>query len=109
MAASINRVVAGRVFRNHRVSKEVFVTSKLLRVAKQPSFLLLQKLLLFGQFAFWWGGNCRLDFGLHFPPIKSQFGRLSLLLLFLKKLERQKKVPSCDAQQCDGYRCGEAL
>jgi len=53
MATSINRLVASRVFRNLRVSKGVFVI-KLLRVEKRPSFLSLRKVLLFGQFAFWW-------------------------------------------------------
>jgi len=37
MAASINRLVVSRVFRNHRVSEGVFVTVRLERVAKRPS------------------------------------------------------------------------
>ena len=37
MATSINRLVASRVFHNHPVSKGVFVTVYLLRVAKRPS------------------------------------------------------------------------
>jgi len=53
MAMNINQLVASRVFRNHPVSKKVFVTVKLLRIAKRPSILTLQIFfLLFGLFAF---------------------------------------------------------
>jgi len=54
IATSIDRRVPSRVHLNHRVSKSVFVTIKLLRVVKRPSFLSLQIFLLFGHFAFWW-------------------------------------------------------
>jgi len=43
---SINRGVASRIFRNHRVSNGVFVTIKSLRVAQRPCFLPLQTFLL---------------------------------------------------------------
>jgi len=69
MAASINRPVASRVFRSHRVSKGVSVTVKLLRVAKRPSFC---RYIFF--FTIWpthvlMGGNCRRKSILQFPLI----------------------------------------
>jgi len=42
-AKSINRQVVGRVFHNHRVSKGVSVTIKMLRVAIRPSFCRTKK------------------------------------------------------------------
>ena len=43
MATSINRLLASRVFRNHRVSKRVFVIVKLLRVTKRLSSVAKKK------------------------------------------------------------------
>jgi len=51
MATSINRLVASRVFGNHRVSKGVFVFVKSLRITEQLSLLSQQKIFLFRQFA----------------------------------------------------------
>jgi len=56
MATSITRLVANRVFRNHRVSRGLFVTVNLLRVAKWPSFLSQQNFL---SICVLMGGNCR--------------------------------------------------
>ena len=54
-ATSIERRAAGRVFSNHRhLNPGIRKTTNLLRVAKRPSFLPIQKMLLFGQFAFRW-------------------------------------------------------
>jgi len=68
MATSITRVVASRVFRNHRVSKGIFVTVKLLRVAKRPSFLSLQKKRSINNLI---GGNCIRKFSPQFPPTET--------------------------------------
>jgi len=43
------------------------------------------------------GGNCRLDFYLEFPPIKTQIGRI------IKEFVATEKTAVFDAQQLDGY------
>jgi len=63
MATSINRLVASRVFRNHRVLKGIFVTIKMLRVAKRP-FYVPTKNFIIRPICVLVGGNCRLEFPL---------------------------------------------
>ena len=75
MSASINRRVASCVFRDHRASKGIFVTIKLLCVAERPTFLSLQERNIrpIGVLV---GGYRTLDFRLQFPPIKTKIDRI---------------------------------
>jgi len=74
MATSINRLVASRISRNHRVSEGVFVTVKLPRVAKRPSSV-ATNIFIIRPICVLVVGKCRQDFSLQFPSIKTQIGR----------------------------------
>jgi len=77
MALTINRLDASCVFRNHRVSKGVFVTVKLLRVAKRPSSVASkEKKKKSRPIRVLMGRNLRRKSSLQFQPIQTQIGRI---------------------------------
>jgi len=78
---NINWLVASHVFSNHRVLKGVSVTVKLLPIAKRPSFLSLQFIIV--MFFYCRSANLVLMGGIYrrksspqFPPIKTQIVRI---------------------------------